>query len=81
MNIELMRLRAKLAEKKCLHKELDNKTSNLMISARNHLDPYEDDVTKLETELALQAVRELHETVQEMKKLKVCIEKLEKDLG
>ncbi len=75
MNLERTHLKAKFAENKSKLKELDLKVSNLIIVIRNLIDPYEDDVTRLETENALQAVNDLYNTVEEMKELKEKIEK------
>lgn len=80
MNIERLQLKDNLAKNKQKFKELDIKVSGLILVVRNYLNPYEDDVTELETEKAFQSMGELNQTVQEMKELKVKIHKMERDL-
>jgi hypothetical protein len=81
VNIEILQLKNNLAERKQRLKNLDIKVSGLITLVRNYLNPYEDDVTQLESEKALNEMADLHNIIQEMKELKIKIHKMEKDLG
>ena len=81
MNVEILKLQNKLAEAKRRFKDLDIRVSGLIILVRGYLDPYEDDVTLLETQKAQVEISNLHSAVEEMKELSVKIQKLQKDLG
>jgi len=52
----------------------------LITLVRTYLNPYEEDVTELETNKALQAMKDLDSAVIEMKGLKIKIQKMERDL-
>nr|BDD46388.1 hypothetical protein 6 [bacterium] len=80
MNIEIMKAKNKLAESKKRFKDLDIKVSAYVLTIRDCLDPYADSGVELDTEKALELTKELHLVVEEMKELKVKIQKLEKDL-
>lgn len=80
MNLEIMQLRAKLAERKTRYRELEMDASNLIIAIRNYINPYEDDVTRLKTTESLQAAKQLDNVVIELKGLKIKIDDLEKAL-
>lgn len=80
MNIEKMQFQGQLAEFKKKFKNLDTEASGLVILIRSLLNPYEDDLTKLETEKALASVTRLNQILSEMKFIKTKIEKLEEEL-
>ena len=80
MNIERMQFQGQLAEFKKKFKNLDTEASGLVILIRSLLNPYEDDLTKLETEKALASVTRLNQILTEMKFIKTKIEKMEGEL-
>ena len=80
MNIEKMQFQGQLAEFKKKFKNLDTEASGLVILIRSLLNPYEDDLTKLETEKALASVTRLNQILTEMKFIKTKIEKMEGEL-
>lgn len=80
MNIERMQFQGQLAEFKKKFKNLDTEASGLVILIRSLLSPYEDDLTKLETEKALASVTRLNQILCEMKFIKTKIEKMEGNL-
>ncbi|MDD3013447.1 MAG: hypothetical protein PHC34_07060 [Candidatus Gastranaerophilales bacterium] len=77
MNIENMQIKGQLAEAKKKFKELDTEASGLIILIRSFLNPYEEDITKLEVEKAGTAMTRLSWIINQMKILKDKIEKLE----
>lgn len=81
MNMEIMRMKGKLAEDKNRFKELEMDVSETLKSIRMKADPYEEDVTKLKTQEILHFAKKLDETIKEMQKLKEKIEEMQKDLG
>ena len=80
MNIEKMQLQGQLADLKKKFKNLDTEASGLLILIRSLLNPYEDDLTKLDTEKALVSLDRFSKIVQELKALKQKIEKMESDI-
>lgn len=80
MNLERLKLKGLLSESKQKLKKLDVDSSGLIILIRTYIFPYEDDVTSLEIEKALQAMERLHANIQEMNELKQKIKHLEADL-
>jgi len=80
MNIERMQFQGQLAELKKKFKNLDTEASGLVILIRSLLNPYEENLIKLETEKALASVSRLNQIVLEMKSLKAKIEKMEDEI-
>ena len=80
MNIEKMQLQGQLADLKKKFKNLDTEASGLLILIRSLLNPYEDDLTKLDTEKALVSLDRFNKIVLELKTLKQKIEKMECDI-
>lgn len=76
-----MQYKAKLAEYEKKFKTLDIEASGLIILIRSFLNPYEEDVTKLDTEKTFHSMSRLRDVVNEMKSLKAKIQKMEQDLG
>lgn len=70
-----------LAEAKKRLKEKDLEASGLLVSIRTMLNPYEDDLTKIEIEKVIIMVKKLSECIEEIKTLRLKIEKLEEELG
>jgi len=79
MNIEKMQFKGQLADLKKKFKTLDTEASGLLILIRSLLNPYEEDLTKLDTEKAKVSVDRLNQIVLEMKALKSKIEKMEEE--
>lgn len=80
MNIERMQFQGQLAEFKKKFKNLDTEASGLVILIRSLLNPYEEDLTKLETEKAVASAARLNQITSEMKYLKSKIEKMEENI-
>lgn len=80
MNIEKMQFQGRLAELKKKFKNFDTEAAGLVILIRSLLSPYEDDLTKLETEKALASTSRLNQIVLEMKSLKAKIEQMEGEI-
>lgn len=70
-----------LAEAKKRLREKDLEASGLLVSIRTMLNPYEDDLTKIEIEKVIVMAKKLGECIEEMKTLRAKIEKLEEELG
>lgn len=81
MNIENLQLKGQLAEARKKFKELDTESSGLIILIRSLLNPYEDDVCKLETEKVVTATARLNSLISQMRIIKSKIEKLEAHFG
>ena len=79
MNIEKMQFKGQLADLKKKFKTLDTEASGLLILIRSLLNPYEEDLTKLDTEKTKVSVDRLNQIVLEMKALKSKIEKMEEE--
>jgi len=77
MNIENMQIKGQLAEAKKKFKELDTEASGLIILIRSFLNPYEEDICRLEIDKAGTAMTRLSWIINQMKILKDKIEKLE----
>ena len=77
MNIERIQLKGQLAEAKSTFKRLDTEAAGLIILIRSLLNPYEDDITKLEIDKALVSINRLQTLVDELRNLKNKIAKLE----
>lgn len=69
-----------LAEAKKRLREKDLEASGLLVSIRTMLNPYEDDLTKIEIEKVFVMTKKLSECIEEMKALRAKIEKLEEEL-
>lgn len=80
MNIEKMQLKGQLAETRKKYKSFDTEASGLIILIRSLLNPYEEDITKLEVEKALQSLSRLNSIVLQMQVLKPKIQRMEEDL-
>lgn len=80
MNIERMQFQGQLADLKKKFKNLDTEASGLLILIRSLLNPYEEDLTKLDTEKALASLDRFNKIVLELKTLKQKIEKMESDI-
>jgi len=80
MNIEKMQFQGQLAELKKKFRTLDTEASGLVILIRSLVNPYEEDLTKLETEKAQVSMTRLNSIVTELKTLKSKIEKMEENL-
>lgn len=80
MDISICQLRSTLANRKAKYKNLDIEASNQIIAIQQNINPYEDDITLLDTEKALQACERLHEIKLEMLELKPKIAKMEQSL-
>jgi len=74
-----MQFKGQLADLKKKFKTLDTEASGLLILIRSLLNPYEEDLTKLDTEKAKVSVDILNQIVLEMKALKSKIEKMEEE--
>ncbi|MEI8390076.1 MAG: hypothetical protein WCG23_09355 [bacterium] len=79
MNIEKMQFKGQLAEIKKKFKSLDTEASGLIILIRSFLNPYEEDITRLETEKAVHSVNRLNVVAAEMKSLQLKIQRMEQD--
>lgn len=77
MNIEKLQIKGQLAEAKQQFKDLDIEASSLIVHIRNNLNPFEEDITKLNTECALTAMKRLDSINTKLKVLKEKIKKLE----
>ncbi|HSA07582.1 MAG TPA: hypothetical protein P5556_10440 [Candidatus Gastranaerophilales bacterium] len=80
MNPEKMQFKGQLAEARKKYKSLDTEASGLIILIRSLLNPYEEDITKLETDKALQSMERLNFIKNQMHSLKTKIEKMEEDI-
>jgi len=80
MNIEKMQLKRQLAEARKQYKSLDTEASGLIILIRSFLNPYEEDVTKLEIEKAVHSMARLNSIILQMQALKSKIQRMEEDL-
>lgn len=80
MNPERLQFKGQLAESRKKYKNLDIEASGLIILIRSFLNPYEEDVTKLQTDKALNSMQRLNEVRELMLNLKSRIEKMEEDL-
>lgn len=77
MNIENMQIKGQLAEARKKFKELDTEASGLIILIRSLLNPYEENICKLEIEKTVTATSRLNSLIAQMRILKGKIEKLE----
>ena len=77
MNIERIQLKGQLAEAKSKYKRLDTETAALVLLIRAVLNPFEEDATKIEIEKAVVSINKLQTIIEELKSLKIKIEKLE----
>lgn len=77
MNIERIQLKGQLAEAKSKYKRLDTETAALVLLIRAVLNPFEEDSTKIEIEKAIVSINKLQTIIEELKSLKIKIEKLE----
>jgi hydroxymethylpyrimidine/phosphomethylpyrimidine kinase len=77
---EILKLRAKLAQKKHELKSNELEAEALQASIRSILDPFEEIISMNTTE-ALTLMDRLHDTVENMKGIQNIIRKMEKELG
>ena len=77
MNIENMQLKGQLAEAKKQYKTLETEASGLIILVRSLLNPYEEDICRLDIDKAGASMVRLKWIVNEMGQLKQKIERLE----
>ncbi len=75
-----MQFQGQLADLKKKFKNLDTEASGLLILIRSLLNPYEEDLTKLDTEKALVSLDRFNKIVLELKTLKQKIGKMECDI-
>ena len=80
MNIEKMQLKGQLAEARKKYKSFDTEASGLVILIRSLLNPYEEDITKLEVEKAVHSMTRLNSIVFQMQALKSKIQRMEEAL-
>lgn len=80
MNTERLMAKGLLSELKREARQLDIEISGLLISIRNILNVYEDDVIKLEIEKALTQMRRLKECQDLLKEKRAKIKRIEEDL-
>ena len=77
MNIERIQLKGQLVEAKSTFKKLEVEASGLIFIVRSYLNPYEEDITKLEIEKAVVSINRINEIVQQLTLLKKKIDDLE----
>lgn len=77
MNIENLQIKGQLAESKAKLRNLETEAAGYIILIRSLLNPYEDDVSKIESEKVLSVTTRLNELVNQVKQLKEKIKKLE----
>lgn len=77
---ERVLIKGYLAEAKKRLREKDLEASGLLVSIRTLLNPYEDDLTKIEIEKVIVMAKKLSECIEEIKALIAKIEKLEEEL-
>lgn len=80
MNIEIARLRGIIAESEKQEKLLDAKCKGAIFLIRNILNPYEDDMTLIDTEQALEAAKALDMDQKELKAVREKIRRMKADL-
>ena len=80
MNRERLQLKGMLGELEREAKLLDAKCKGSVILIRNILNPYEDDVCKLDTEVAKTTMIELHKSKLELKEIRAKIQRIREDL-
>ena len=78
---EVLALRGRLELARRKYQDLDELVSLDLISIRNILNPWEEDVTKLDIEKALVGMKRLHANVAELRKLKETMTSLQEALG
>lgn len=66
-----------LADAKKRFREKDLESQGLLVSIRTLLNPYEDDLTRIDIEKVIVMTKRLKECIEELKTLKAKIEKLE----
>lgn len=79
--MERVVLKGMFAEAKKKHREADLEASALVVTIRNLLNPYEEDIASFDTEKILVMAKRLHELVLNMRDLKQKIKKIEEDLN
>jgi len=77
MNIENMQIKGQLAEARKKLKALETEASGLIILIRSLLNPYEEDISKLDIDKAATAMVRLNWAVNQIRIQKNKIEKLE----
>jgi hypothetical protein len=69
MNTERQLAKADLADTESKMNELAILADSRLLAIRNHLNPHEDDITKLHIDKAMVEMTELHKNWQELKRL------------
>jgi len=77
MNIERIQLKGQLVEAKSKFKNLDMEASGLIFVIRTYLNPFEEDVTKIQIEKAVSSIKRLNNVIEELKIAKKKVEELE----
>lgn len=77
MNTERIQLKGQLVEAKSKFKNLDMEASGLIVLLRTYLNPFEEDLTKIETEKILSSANRLNKIIAELKTAKKKVEDLE----
>ncbi len=80
MNPERLQMKGLLAEHKKRESRLDSEISGRMMLIRTILNPYAEDVTKLDTESGLNEMTALHKAANELREIRAKIARLESDL-
>jgi peptidoglycan hydrolase CwlO-like protein len=80
MSPERQRLKGDLQDAERRYRELDLLAQDKLTDIRTLLNPYEEDLTKLDIEKAETFMKDLKEKHTELKKLKTKIEKMKEDL-
>ncbi|MDI1471918.1 hypothetical protein THER_1656 [Thermodesulfovibrio sp. N1] len=78
---ERVMLKGYLADARKRYREKDLEASGLLVAIRNLLNPYEEDMTLIDSEKALIMMQRLNECISDMKELKEKIAKLERELN
>ncbi len=79
MNPEIAAMKGELAEAKRRFSDYDIEAKGLIVQIRTQLNPYEEDITKLNTKQALISLKRLDQIRFEMTKLKAKIEQIEEN--
>lgn len=77
MNPEKMQIKGQLAESKKKIHNLRTEAAGYVILVRSLLNPYEDDISKLEIEKVASVTQRLEQLINEIRELKEKIKKLE----
>ena len=77
MNIENMQIKGQLADSRKKLRSLETEVSGYIILIRSLLNPYEDDVSKIESDKVSSVTNRLNELIPRIRSLKEKIRKLE----